>query len=315
MIRVSPPRSAPGADPAMHPGVVIALDIGGTKIDVALADRSGTVLERIRLETRAALGPEQALARAAEAAAQLTRRARAEYGSQVVGHAAVSPGVVLPDRVLLAPNLPGWEELPLAARLVELLGAERVPVANDVRAAALAELRFGRLRGVDPGIYLSVGTGIAAALTVGGTVLAGANQAAGEIGYTAFDPGAAGQDRAPLEELAGGKAVGERAGLLLGTASTAAEAYASTDPVAQQVVHQALGALSVALANLTVFVDPQRVVVGGGLMGSADTVLPVLAAHLRRAVPFPPEVVAAHFTQDASLHGAVALALDTVAAH
>ena len=294
----------------LSPGTVVALDIGGTKIDIALADRSGTVLERVRLATRAELGPDQALGRAAEAVSRLARRSLTVHASPVIGYAAVSPGIILADRILLTPNLPGWENLSLAARLAQEFGVERVAVDNDVRAAAIAELRFGNLRDVDPGVYVGLGTGIAAALTVGGEVVSGANQAAGEIGYVSFDTASVGAGRAPLEDLVGGKAIGDRASALLGTATSAAGLFARTDPAALQITHQALGALAITLANIAVFVDPQRVVIGGGLMASAHTILPVVEAHLRQAVPFPPELVVAHFTQDASLYGAVAMALD-----
>lgn len=64
--------------------------------------------------------------------------------------------------------------------------------------------------------------------------------------------------------------------------------------------------------NLAVFVDPDRIVIGGSLTASADVVLPVLDAYLRTGVPFPPAVVVGQFDQDASLHGAIDLALDTL---
>jgi glucokinase len=218
---------------------------------------------------------------------------------------------------LLTPNLPGWDSLALARRLQQELEIEHAPaVCNDVRAGALAEARFGALRGVDPGVYVSLGTGIAAALTVGGTVLGGAHQAAGEIGY--LNPGGTSaasfaDGRAPLEEIVGGKALGARASELLGIELTAAELFERTDPPARKIVREALNVLGAAIANIAVFVDPERIVVGGGMMASTDVILPNLAAHLARAVPFAPQVLTAHFMQDASLHGAVALALDHMA--
>jgi glucokinase len=300
----------------MDPAFVVGIDFGGTKIDVALADAAGEVLERVRLGTEAQQGPEQALARTVATVQELARRS-ADHGGRVAGYAAVSPGVVREDRILLVPNLPGWERLALGRRLATALGVESVPVWNDVHAGALAELRHGNLRGADPGVYVSLGTGIAAAVTVGGTVIGGAHQAAGEIAYLVVgsEPvGAAASDAAPLEEIVGGKALGERASRVLGTPMDAAALFARTDPAAQHVLHHALGVLANAVANIAVLLDPARVVMGGGLMASADVLIPVLAAQLDRVVPFPPELVVARFTQDASLHGALALALDAVAA-
>jgi glucokinase len=192
-------------------------------------------------------------------------------------------------------------------------------VLNDVRAGALAELRLGALRDHDPGIYLSLGTGVAAALTVGGTVLAGFDGAAGEIGYMVV-PGAAtaaivtprDSHDLTLEPLVGGKALGERASVLLGEEITARALFARSDRPARRIVEQALEILGGAIANLAVFVNPRRVVIGGGMMSSADVVLPAIAERIKAIVPFPPDVVPARFTEDASLHGAIALALEHV---
>ncbi|MFJ8622651.1 ROK family protein [Kitasatospora sp. NPDC093550] len=295
---------------------VIGIDFGGTKTEVALADSTGTPLRRIRLATRAEHGPDQILARAGAAARELADHALGALGLPVAAHAAVSPGVIQPDRILLTPNLPGWESLALADRLARELGVDAVAVANDVRAGALAELRLGALRDADPGIYLSLGTGIAAALTVGGRVLSGAHQAAGEIAY--LDPGhPAGaptavfaDGHAPLEELVGGKALGERSAAELGEELTAERLFTSEDPAARRIAAQALDTLATAVANMAVLVDPERIVVGGGMMAAEAAILPALTARLARAVPFPPAVRPAHFTADASLHGAIALALD-----
>jgi glucokinase len=289
---------------------VIGIDFGGTKIDVALASAHGEVLKQARLETRAYEGPDQALERVVEAVHNLTAYAEAK-GLSVVGHAAVCPGVVQEERILLVPNLAGWEDLALGRRLGEALNQERIPVWNDVRAGALAEVLYGNLRAADPGVYLSLGTGIAVALSIGGKILAGAHEAAGEIGYLGVEmaPSSTSAQHAPLEEIVGGKALGERASRLLGEELDAAALFARTDPAAQQVLHHALGVLAAAVANIAVLLDPARVVVGGGLMGSAEPILSVLRAQLNRCVPFPPEVVGARFSEKASLRGAIALAL------
>lgn len=305
-----PVNSRPAADEY----TVIGVDFGGTKTEVALADAHGDVLARERLDTLAERGPEQTLARTADAARRLERQAHERFGCRVAAHAAVAPGIVQPDRILLTPNLPGWENLALSRRLAEQLDADTVPVANDVRAGALAELRFGALRDADPGLYVSLGTGIAAALTVGGRVVIGAHQAAGEIGY--INPGSApvnavASGHAPLEEAVGGKALGERARDLLGETLPAAELFRSPEATARLVDH-ALTVLAVTLANLAVFADPARIVLGGGMMASADVIFPPLVRLVTDATPFPPEIQLAHFLQDASLHGAIALALDSV---
>ncbi len=293
--------------------VVGAVDIGGTKIELALAAADGEVLGETRLATRAQEGAEQALERVARAIEALRRQHAGDREITALG--VVCPGIVQPDRILLAPNLPGWEETALAARLRSATGVAAVAVTNDVRAGALAEARLGALRGCRCGLYVNLGTGIAAALVVEGRVAEGAHQAAGEIAYIR-PSGALGAwtatDHPHLESAVGGNALARRAANVLGAPVSAEKLFSRTDPVSAHLVHQALAALGTALVNLAVFVDPDRVAIGGGLTASADLVLPVLEAYLRTGVPFPPEVVLGHFDQSASLHGAIALALDVV---
>jgi predicted NBD/HSP70 family sugar kinase len=286
--------------------VVLGIDFGGTKIAIGVADRSGTVLRQHRLGTEPEAGAGQVVARAFAAARDLLD------GGEPVSVGVASPGIVLPDRILLAPNIPGWEDL----RLREVVAAEfaaPVAVGNDVKAAGLAELRWGALVGADPAVFLSLGTGIAAAIAVGGRVLAGANGAAGEIGYNlrgAGDTASFASGSAPLEEAVGGRGLGTRASERLGRPVSAAALFALSrgDSVAKDLVSEALDELSIHVANLAITLDPQRIAVGGGLARSADVVLPALRERLSHAVPFPPEVVAAHFAQDAALLGAIALA-------
>ncbi|MGH7749196.1 MAG: ROK family protein [Candidatus Dormibacteria bacterium] len=83
-----------------------------------------------------------------------------------------------PDRILLAPNLPGWEEIDLAARLRSATGITVGAVTNDVRAGALADARLGALRGCRCGLYVNLGTAIAAALVMDDRVAEGAHHAA-----------------------------------------------------------------------------------------------------------------------------------------
>jgi len=295
---------------------VIGADIGGTKIEVALATVSGEILDRVRIPSNAADGPDQAFTRLGKVVEELRHRADVGHGLAVAAIAAVSPGVVQAERILLAPNLPGWEGVALAHEIRMLAGLDVVAVTNDVKAGALAELRFGALRDVDPGIYVNLGTGIAAAVTVHGQVLPGAHQASGEIGYFVSDVATGGerlQPRPALEEIIGGKALGERASVLLAEEIASSDLFDRRDPVSTNLVHHALGALAAALVNISVLLDPERIVLGGGMMASSNTILPVLQAYLVRFAPFPPVLALAKFAEDASLHGAVALAADALA--
>ena len=297
---------APGQD------FVLGIDFGGTKIALATAALDGRVLESDRLDTEAGQGAVQAVGRAFARAGELIDAAERNGSGRCVAVSAVSPGIVYEDHVALAPNVPGWQELRLPALLREHFDPVPIAVGTDVKAAAVAELRWGSLRGADPAILLILGTGIAAAVVAGGQVLRGANGAAGEIGYSlrgACESTGAADGRAPLEEFAGGRAIGERASDLLGTPMTAAEVFEHPDPRAGELLESALDALAVQVANMAILVDPARIAVGGGLMSRPEAILPALERRLRAAVPFPPELVPAQFVHDGPLRGALALAL------
>jgi predicted NBD/HSP70 family sugar kinase len=304
---------------AHEPGrdFVLGIDFGGTKIALATATLDGGPLDSDRLDTDAGRGATQAVDRAVTRAEELMADTARSEGGRCVAVAAVSPGIVYEDRVALAPNVPGWQELELPALLRDRFDGARSAVGTDVKAAAVAELRWGSLRGADPAILLILGTGIAAAIVAGGQVIEGANGAAGEIGYSLRgerDRTGAAHGRAPLEEFAGGRAIGERASELLGERVTAAEVFDHPDPRARELLDAALDALAVQVANMAIALDPARIAVGGGLMSRADAVLGALERRLAAAAPFPPELVPAEFIHDGPLRGAIALALDEVAA-
>src|SRR4051794_4721485 len=289
---------------------VLALDFGGTKIDVGTARLDGELILSERIETRAEQGALQAVERALEAARGLAVRSDGDC----LGAGAVSPGIVEDERVLLAPNVPGWDALELPSLLGEGLGIESITVANDVNAAALAEVRWGALAGSEVSIFVSLGTGVKAGLVIGGRVFEGAHRAAGEIGYSLRVPAdgasfAAGQ--APLEEFVGGRALGERASAAVGERLSAAEAFSHPELPAT-FLDDWLAELTMHVANLAIAVDPERIAVGGGLMAHADTILPALRERVAVAVPVPPDVVPARFLQDGALRGAAALAIDAV---
>jgi glucokinase len=291
---------------------VAGIDFGGSKIALATATLDGEILNRARLDTRPRDGAGQAIQRAIEELRSLCEQTRDQGGARCTRAGVVSPGVARADSIALAPNVPGWEDLALEPLLRAELPLDHVCVANDANAAGLAEARWGALSGADPALYLSLGTGVGAAVLVGDRILEGSNGAAGEIAYTLLrreDVGfAAGQ--APLEERAGGRFVVEAARRLTGSDLTGAETFASEQPAVEGLVHDALDDLAIAVANIAILLNPQRIAVGGGMMDSAATILAALGRRLRQAVPFPPQLVAARFGSDAALHGAIALALD-----
>ncbi|TQS41190.1 ROK family protein [Cryptosporangium phraense] len=284
---------------------VLAIDFGGTKIALAAGSADGLPDPIVRLPTLGAAGALQAVHRAFDAARALLR------GPAAVGVSTF--GVLTDGLVRLAPNVPGWDGLALPALLRDEFGDVPVAIANDVNAGAAAELRWGALRGVDVGLYVNVGTGLAVGLVVGGRVVAGAHGAAGEVGYLRGSDadGYFADGQAPLEDVVSGAALSRRGSALLGRPVTAAELFGLRGrPEVRALLDETIGTLARTIANLCVTIDPARVVLGGGLMGAAEHVVPRVEAELRRAVPFPPELALARFVDDAPLVGALALALE-----
>lgn len=292
---------------------LLGIDIGGTKVALGSMALGGPRLLTRRIPTLAEQGAEQVLARVLAEAHELAEQTADACGLALAAVGAVTPGVVREDGILLAPNNPGWDVLPLRARLREAFPGVPVAVMNDVRAAALAEAAEGALRGADPAVFVNLGTGISAAILIGGSVLEGGNGAAGEIAYqqiaTAPGPGFA-DGRAPLEERVSGQAIAARAGEVLGRPVSAAEVFAAApgQPGLQAVLDAAFDALALQVTNLAVALNPSHVVLSGGLVPNWDGLVPRLRDVLRRAAPFPPQVLTSRLDPDAALVGALTIA-------
>ncbi|MFC9428809.1 ROK family protein [Streptomyces sp. NPDC056987] len=296
------------------PGPMVAVDIGGTKTALLVtggADGSARRTERI--PTRPEEGPHPLFARIADTVDALLGPGAER--ADVRGAGLVCPGIVTETGVLFAPHTPGWEELRVRRAATALFPRATITVMNDVKAAALAEAREGRLAGVGHGIYLNVGTGLSCALVVGGTVLTGENGAAGEIGYQVLDPADPGvrEDRAPLEEVFSGAALTALARARTGEDATAGTAFelAATEAGFGAEIGDRLGRFAAAVANLAIAFDPARIVVGGG-MARHDEVFTALAAALERLVPFPPTLLRSRTYDDAALTGALIAAREAL---
>lgn len=290
--------------------VVLGLDFGGTKIAVAVCDLSGRRLGVTTVDSRAEAGAEAALARGLAAAHELLSDVAPQGELAAVGAATL--GIPYDDRVELAPTFPGWGELPFGQLVRDAFPGVPVRLGTDVKAAAAAELRWGALVGCDPGIYLNLGTGLAAAIVAGGTVITGAHGASGEIGYnlrTAADVGIPEAERTILEEVVSGQALETAGSARLGRRVTAAEVFAlaETEPDAAELTAEFNRELAMHVVNLAIAIDPVRIVGGGGLVRSWDRIEPELRRALDAAVPYPPELMVARFPSDAPLVGALAL--------
>ncbi len=190
-------------------GLVLGIDLGGTKVALTVADLDGRVLAARRRPTAPSGDPERDLAALSEDARALVREAGlAPEGLRAVGVSVPGPVDLDSGRVIDPPNLPGWGEVEVAAAFERALG---VPtwIDNDANAAALAEWRFGAGRGRRHLVYMTMSTGIGGGLILGGRLHRGVACSAGEVGHIPVEwdgePCACGQ-RGCLEAYIGGAA-------------------------------------------------------------------------------------------------------------
>jgi glucokinase len=302
---------------------VLALDIGGTKLAAAVVSADGGVRGGRVIATKPGDGGERIIQRALELAA--TVRREQGTGSALTALGVSTKGITREDGVLIA-GMTGWSHLRIPALLRERFPDMAVSIMNDVKAATLAEMTWGALRGIAHGLYLNLGTGIAAGIVAGGEILEGAHGAAGEIGYILTDPEVLRRSRpgatlpedvpAPLEELVGGRAVPARTRQALGLALTMEQLTerSSHDRTAAALLEDILSELALWTVNVAVVVDPERVVIGGGFLRSSSDLCSRVRRAFDQAAVFCPEVEPAYFGADSALVGAGALALRAEAA-
>jgi glucokinase len=292
---------------------VLALDIGGTKLTAGIGHADGDITRQRMEPTRADEGAPTVLARALGLARDCLEAERADGGEvEMIGVSTM--GVTRESHVELAPNVPGWDALRIPDALRTAFPERRIVIDNDVRVATRAEMRWGELRDVADGIYLNLGTGIAAGIVAGGQLLSGAHGIAGEVGYTMFDAGLedgllAREGVAAFEDFYGGAGAARRlaGGPLPGTVAEVVSRE-ETDPGAREFLHGLWTGIAMLAANLCCALDPSVLVLGGGYLRGASRLRARMREIVDRAVPIPPAIVTARFGADASLRGAAAAA-------
>jgi len=294
------------------PPVVLGIDFGGTKIAVAVCDLAGNKIASVVVDSRGERGARVSFDHGVRTAKALL--AESADGADLAAVGVATFGIPFDDRVELAPAISDWGALELGRELRAAFPGTTVELATDAKAAAQAEARWGSLAGADPAVYLNLGTGLAAAIVIGGRVLAGRDGAAGEIGYNLRDVADVGRSdgqRIMLEDMVSGMALQRRASRA-GRHLTAADVFDRLDDEADldDLITAFVDELAFHLVNLAILVNPAKIAVGGGMSRSWDRIQPRLAEALRASVPYPPDLVLAHFPHDAPLLGAVALAVD-----
>lgn len=309
--------------------LLLALDFGGTKLSAAVAapgERQWRRLERV-------LSPMHPNARTdMEAMLALARRLLSGAIPMAIGVSFGGPVDARRGRVILSHHVPGWEDMPLADELRTELGVP-VSVDNDANVGALGEYSFGAGQGCSSLLYITVSTGVGGGWVLDGRIYSGADGMAGEIGHTVVDP--SGPEcicgrRGCVESMACGPAIARNAreqltrepqrGALLRklvdnnldavTGERVARAAAQGDELARAVLLDAARALGFGIGTAVTLMNPERVVIGGGVVKSGDAYLAAVRAEARaNSLPqMRVDIVPAALGDDAPLWGAMALA-------
>ncbi len=255
---------------------VVAVDVGGTTLKGAVVTEGGAVRRNFVRPTPAAEGP-QAVVEALLAV--ITELIAESADVEIAAVGVVVPGAVdqVSGTAQFSANL-GFRELPLRDTVTRAAALPTV-LGHDVGAAGLAERRVGLAAGVDEHLVAVIGTGIAGVIHSGGKTVGGAGGVAGELGHIPVWPGgeqcSCGQ-RGCLERYASAAAIARRYQQRSGRDGLRAQdviALAATDDCARAVWDEATGALALALATCTMLLDPQLIVLAGGLSEAGPAIL------------------------------------------
>ena len=308
----------------------IGVDVGGTKVLGGVVDESGTVVKTARRDT-----PREGGSALTQAIADVAKELMAEFTIDSVGVSAA--GFVSSDRktMLATPNIAGWNGVDLDYQLTSLIGLP-VVIENDANAAAWGEARFGAGRGKRHMLMLTVGTGIGGGIVVNGELYRGAFGTAAEIGHIRVVPeghlcgcGA----RGCFEQYGSGNALMRHTreaiaaspdiarnllsrgdGTLEGlTGKAITDAARDGDAVALAAFNTTAQWLGAGIASLAVVLDPECVVIGGGVIDAGEILLKPTREALEQSMPFAgkhpyPEIIGAQLGNEAGLVGVADLA-------
>jgi glucokinase len=311
------------------PLLSVGVDIGGTKVAAGVVDEHGAILERLIVPT-----PSHSPQSAEDAIVGVVAELRRRHRVQTVGIGAA--GWVDNEQAVVrfSPHL-AWRAEPLKARLTARIDLPLI-VDNDANAAAWAEYRFGAGQGSSVMVCITLGTGIGGGLVIGGQLFRGTYGMAGEWGHMIAVPGGHWCEcgnRGCWEQYASGNALVREARALAQTNSPTAyrllamvggdpdqitgpavtAAAIAGEPNSAELLADVGGWLGRGIANLAAALDPEVVVIGGGVSAAGDLLLiPAQQAFSRtltgRGFREEARLVLAHFRNDAGLIGAADLA-------
>ena len=316
-----PPDHSPAGHAAFDPAAaaVISVDLGGTKIYATLNDLAGTTLAEASAASHPSPGEDESssLDRLIDLIDRLATYPRPE-GQALLGIGVGAPGVTLSAEgiVTLAPGL-GWKDLPLGPILTERFNVPAF-IENDVNLAALGEYGFGTARGAASLVCVAVGTGIGGGIVLNGKLHRGHRASAAEIGYLLPGTGALGiryDAFGALEQLASGPGIAARARQLVGhPLSTEDVFHAARRGLiwAEQIVRETVDYLTLAVANIAAILDPEVIVLSGGVMAAADQLADPIRRRLEGLIPSVPTIVVSTLGPRATALGATLLVAESL---
>jgi glucokinase len=297
------PESATAIPPGrpVADGPVLALDLGASRIRVAVVTPDGRLLARDDGRTPGAAGPAAVVTACIDRLRGVLGRLDDETRAAIAGVGIAAPGPVDPRSGVLIepPNVgPGFRDVPFAAPIAEALGLA-VALERDTNVAALGEQAFGAARGAQNFLYLTVSTGIGGGIVAGGELYGGADGVAGEIGHIA-----AGLDEPPcgcgaaghLEAISSGSGIVRQSHIAIDAGSApglahivadlapapleahhVAQAAEAGDPAAAAIMDRARRTFAAAVVGLVNVFNPELIVIGGSIAHAQDDRLVKLA--------------------------------------
>jgi glucokinase len=269
-------------------GLIIGVDVGGTKVAAGLVDAAGEIQRQVRKPMVSDQDAESGLA-AVRRAIDALLYGEGNSSPKMRGIGICAPGPLDPTTgtVINPPNVTCWRNFPLSREVEKIYGV-KVAIDNDANAAALAEAMWGSGRGYRQIFYATVGTGIGTGIIFDGRIYHGRTGAAGEGGHNTIDyrgprcgcgkpgcieafacgPAIASRARTKLaENPTRGKALLESAGGDISKVTTAlvGEVCAAGDPVAKETMGETVEYLSIWLGNMVDLLDPDVIIIGGGV--------------------------------------------------
>ena len=301
--------------------IVAGVDVGGTNIRFAVAAKGDPTqpLATGRVKTPSDADPGTLADLILDQVdlclieARSSRQMLLGIGCAVAGITDSIEGVIVS-----AANLPGWRDVPLARMLEERFGTPAT-VENDVRAAALGEFRHGAGKGLGSLVYMTISTGVSAGIVVDGNLLRGRHNFAGEIAYMLPEPCHIGTDwgiNGCLELTAAGVGIAKEWSAKQGYSASPADVFAAAragNDDAHRIVERAGNYLAQAAVALCTVIDPEVLVLGGGIVENEQALVDKIREIVRDTLPYAPQVVLAGLGKDSPLIGALVLAVDKAA--